>query len=130
VAPQPRHASEPHRHPGLAWLPEGLGMSIAPSLADFLEHEVYPRLTPGDVYTDPVHQWKHQSARKWQGACPWHPSKSGTSFVVSLDSLLWWCQGCAIGGSPLQYLWKRRGGTGITPRGADFVTLVPDFSVA
>src|SRR5262249_2955797 len=54
--------------------------------------------------------------------------KSGTSFVVSLDSLKWWCQGCGIGGTPLQYLWKQSGGTGITPRGRDFVTLVRELA--
>jgi putative DNA primase/helicase len=102
--------------------------SPRPSLADFLEHEVYPRLTPEAIYTDPAHQWKHQSARKWQGGCPWHQSQSGTSFVVSLDSLLWWCQGCGIGGGPLQYLWKQRQGTGITPRGQDFIALVRELA--
>ena len=103
-------------------------MSTFPSLADFLDHEIYPRLAPEDIYTDPAHQWKHQSPRKWQGGCPWHDSKSGTSFVVSLDSLLWWCQGCGVGGTPLQYLWRLRGGTGTTPRGADFVALVRELA--
>jgi DNA primase catalytic core len=107
----------------------GVTMSTFPSLADFLEHEVYPRLAPEDIYIDPAHQWKHQSPRKWQGGCPWHQSKSGTSFVVSRDSLLWWCQGCGIGGTPLQYLWKRRGGAEITPRGADFVAMVQELAV-
>src|SRR5262249_2995307 len=64
--------------------------STGVSLGDFLEHEVYPHLTPEAIYTDLAHQWKHQSTRKWQGGCPWHQSKSGTSFVVSPDSLLWW----------------------------------------
>lgn len=105
--------------------PAGAG----PSFGEFLEHEVYPRLTPGDIYTDPAHQWKHQSAWKWQGSCPWHDSKSGTSFVVTLDSLLWWCQGCGIGGTPLQYRWKRRGGAGITPHGADFVAMVRELAM-
>lgn len=103
-------------------------MSMFPSLGDFLEHEVYPRLTPGAIYDDPAHQWKHQSARKWQGGCPWHQSKSGTSFVVSLDSLLWWCQGCGNGGTPVHYLWRLRSGTGRTPRGADFVALVRELA--
>lgn len=103
--------------------------SAGPSLGEFLEHEVYPRLTPEAIYTDPAHQWKHQSARKWQGGCPWHDSESGTSFVVTLDSLLWWCQGCGIGGTPLQYLWKQHGGAGITPRGADFVAMVRELAM-
>ena len=103
--------------------------SAVPSLADFLEYEVYPRLAPEDIYTDPAHQWKHQSTRKWQGSCRWHESKSGTSFVVTLASLLWWCQGCSIGGTPLQYLWKQRGGAGTTPRGADFVAMVRELAM-
>ena len=103
-------------------------MATSPSLTDFLEHEVYPSLTPGDIYADPAHRWQHQSTQKWQGGCPWHQSKSGTSFVVSLHSLQWWCQGCGIGGGPVQYLWRLRGGTGITPRGRDFVTLVRELA--
>jgi putative DNA primase/helicase len=99
-----------------------------PSLGEFLEHEVYPRLTPGHIYTAPAHQWKHQSIRKWQGGCPWHQSKSGTSFVVSVDSLKWWCQGCGIGGGPVQYLWHLRKGAGTTPRGADFIAIVQELA--
>jgi len=103
-------------------------MSTSHTLGDFLAHEVYPRLTPEAIYTDPAHHWKHLSPRKWQGGCPWHDSKSGTSFVVTLDSLLWWCQGCGIGGGPLQYLWRLHGGIGTTPRGADFVALVRELA--
>src|SRR5262249_10607088 len=60
---------------------------------------------------------------KWRGGCPWHKSDSGTSFVVSIDSLLWYCAGCNVGGAPLQYLWKLQGGGGVTPRGEDLWAL-------
>src|SRR5215510_4088783 len=103
-------------------------MNTSPSLVDFLEYEVYPRLAPDVIYTAPAHQWKHKSTRKWQGGCPWHPSKSGTSFVVTCDSLKWYCAGCHMGGMPLQYLWKLRRGAGITPRGADFVAMVRELA--
>jgi hypothetical protein len=116
------------RDTAVAQFQEGIKMSTLPSLADFLEHDIYPRLQVEAIYTDPVHQWRHKSARKWQGACPWHQSKSGTSFVVTIESLLWWCQGCGSGGGPLQYLWKQRKGAGLTPRGQDFVALVRELA--
>jgi hypothetical protein len=46
-------------------------------LRDLLEHEIYPRLQPEDIYTAPEHQWKHQSTRKWQGGCPGTRAKAG-----------------------------------------------------
>ena len=99
------------------------------SLSDFLEHEVYPRLIPEMIYTDPAHRWgNQQSTQKWRGGCPWHDSASGTSFVISLDTLLWWCEGCKIGGTPVQYLWKLHGGGGMIPWGRDFVAIVSPCS--
>jgi putative DNA primase/helicase len=100
----------------------------ASSLTDFLAHEVYSRLTVEAIYTDQVHQWKYRSAHKRQGSCPWHQSQSGTSFVVTLATLLWWCAGCGIGGGPVQYLWRLRGGAGNTPRGQDFIALVRELA--
>jgi DNA primase len=91
-----------------------------PELGRFLREEVYPRLTAEAVYTDPAHAW-HKSGSKWRGGCPWHDSKSGTAFVVSTDSLLWFCAGCNVGGGPLEYRWRLGGGQGPPPRGAQFV---------
>jgi putative DNA primase/helicase len=94
----------------------------ARQLGDFLREEVYPRLTPDQVFTHDAHQW-HKSNGKWQGGCPWHKSKSGTSFYVETDSLLWRCPACQIGGGPVEYLHRLGGGNG-SPRGKGFVDLV------
>ena len=98
----------------------------APSLVDLLRCEILPRLSADQVYTDPSHNWT-RSIGKWRGACPWHASKSGGSFNVSLDNLLWYCAGCGFGGDPVQYIWRLRGGIG-SVRGQDFVDIVRELA--
>jgi DNA primase len=92
------------------------------SLGEFYDQELRPRLTAEAVYTHPAHCW-HKSGDRWRGGCPWHPSESGTSFVVTPGSLMWWCAGCCFGGGPVQYLHRLAGGDG-RPRGRDFVDIV------
>jgi DNA primase len=46
--------------------------------------------------------------------------------VVTLANMLWFCAGCNVGGSPLQYLHRLRGGNG-SPRGQDFVNLLREL---
>lgn len=71
--------------------------------ADF--SEVKRRLRPGDVFTDPSHDWKTQGDSKWVGSCPWHDSDSGTCFKVYEPSeLKWKCHSCGRGGDPLNYV--------------------------
>jgi DNA primase len=93
---------------------------VLPDLGTFLQEEVYPRLSAEEVYTHEVHAW-HKSADRWRGSCPWHDSESGTAFVVSLGSLLWWCAACQRGGGPLQYRWWLKTRLGQPLRGADFI---------
>lgn len=98
------------------------------SLGDFLDHEVVPQLSVEAVFTDPVHAWREKGARAWKGSCPWHASKTGSSFTVDPKSLRWWCAGGCGGGGPIQYLWRKRGGAGTTPTGKDFVDLVRELA--
>lgn len=91
-------------------------------LSKFLEEQVLPRLSAEHIFTDTAHRF-HKSADKWRGACPWHKSQSGTSFTVTPSSKLWWCQGCHVGGGPVQYLWLLEGNTG-SPRGLDYVRII------
>jgi DNA primase catalytic core len=81
-----------------------------------------PKLTAEEIFTDPSHQFT-KSGNKWRGSCPWHKSKSGSSFTVTVDSKQWWCQGCGFGGGPVQYRYRLAGGDG-SPRGKEFVDTV------
>jgi putative DNA primase/helicase len=91
-------------------------------LGTLLHQEVYPRLNVGDVFKHKDHDF-HGNASKVRGGCPWHESESGTSFNVSLPSLLWYCGGCDVGGTPVDYLHKLQHGVRSRPRGADFVAV-------
>lgn len=96
------------------------------TLSEFLQEEILPRLAADDIFDHPAHHFQKANG-KWRGGCPWHQSKSGTSFVVNPVTNQWWCAGCSTGGGPVQYLWKRKGGTG-TPRGPDFVQVCRELA--
>src|SRR5437763_15523396 len=103
--------------------------TAGPDLGQILEHEVHPKLTAEQVFTHPAHAWHMQSAYKWQGACPRHESKSGSSFSVDPESLLWNCAGCGVGGGPIQYLRfiRNHALTDLSPTGPDFVEAVKEL---
>jgi hypothetical protein len=107
--------------------PRSSPASRAYSLGEYLDQEVLPRLKPEQLYEQYEHHWQ-KAGDRWRGCCPWHASESGTSFVVTLANMLWFCAGCNIGGGPLQYLHRLRGGNGL-PRGEDFVNLVRELCV-
>ena len=98
-----------------------------PDLGEYLRQEVYPRLSAKQVFTHQAHEFR-ESGDKWRGNCPWHESKSGTSFSVKPSSLLWNCAGGCGGGGPIQYLYRLNGGRG-SPHGRDFVELVRQLCV-
>ena len=102
--------------------------SAVPRPGEFLESEVLPKLSVDEVFDDSAHKWVERGGKTWKGGCPWHESKTGSSFVVDVDSLRWWCAGCQTGGGPIQYLWKKKGGSGMTPHGLDFVELVRELA--
>jgi putative DNA primase/helicase len=96
------------------------------NLGEFLEREVYPRLSADQVYGDAAHNWQ-KGPEKWRGDCFWHKSKSKTALNVTVPTLTWFCPGCGFGGGPVQYLHRRKGGKG-SPRGADFIAIVRELA--
>ena len=83
------------------------------------------KLRPKDIYTDKAHNFK-ASGDRLRGGCPWHNSKSGTSFVVTQSTMEWYCAGCSFGGGPAQYLHRLRGGNG-NPRAGEFIDLAKEI---
>jgi DNA primase catalytic core len=84
--------------------------------------EVLSKLQPEQVYEGHFsHEWKKTKSR-WRGQCPWHASKSGTSFYVRPNDLAWQCPSCSVGGNPLQYIHQINGGAG-SPKGEDFIKI-------
>jgi hypothetical protein len=79
------------------------------------------KLLPQAIYTHGAHKFR-ESGDRLRGGCPWHQSKSGTAFVVTMSTKQWYCSGCHFGGGPIQYLHRLQGGDG-APRGQEFIDL-------
>jgi DNA primase catalytic core len=89
--------------------------------------EVLSRLCVEDIYTDQSHQFK-QSGDRYRGGCPFHQSKSRTSFVVNSKSKLFWCAGCCQGGSAIDYIHSLKVGHWSKVRGIDFIKALKDLA--
>ena len=96
-------------------------------IREFLENEVYPRLTAEHIYNHTSHDWKSTGDSSLRGGCPFHDSKSGTSFVVDSNNLLWFCHCCKFGGGPIEYLARLRGQESKV-RGGEFVKLARELA--
>jgi DNA primase catalytic core len=79
------------------------------------------------IYNHPAHNFK-QSGDRLRGGCPHHDSKSGSSFVVTISSKLFWCEGCQFGGSPVEYRASVRAGRWIKARSKDFIEAVRELA--
>ncbi|MEP0911775.1 CHC2 zinc finger domain-containing protein [Leptolyngbya sp. GB1-A1] len=109
-----------------------IGSFDSGSLSDFLSQQLYSRLSPIQIYNWTGHDWQtNRSGGKMRGCCPWHDSQSGTAFHVEPNGKnsewLWHCPQCDIGGSPIQYRHRMKGGDG-DPRGRQFVELVKELA--
>lgn len=85
------------------------------------------RLDAEQIYNHPSHNFT-SSGDKLRGACPFHESKSGTSFVVTKSNKLFYCAGCQFGGSPVDYFYSLKVGSWQKPRGKDFVDVVRELA--
>ncbi|MBD2124869.1 AAA family ATPase [Microcoleus sp. ZQ-A2] len=84
-------------------------------------------LSAEQIYTHSAHNFK-QSGDRLRGGCPFHQSKSGSSFVVTISSKLFWCAGCGFGGSPADYRASLNAGRWVKARGRDFVDAVKELA--
>jgi len=99
------------------------------NLIELLHHDIYPRLSPEQIYRWSGHEWASKTVDKMRGACPWHESQSGAAFYVDRKNgtWLWRCPSCDIGGSPVEYRYRMSGGKG-SPQGKDFVVVVKELA--
>lgn len=99
------------------------------NLIELLHHDIYPRLTPEQIYSWSGHEWASKNNDKMRGACPWHESQSGAAFYVDRKNgtWLWRCPSCDVGGSPVEYRHRLNGGKG-SPQGKDFVAVVKELA--
>jgi putative DNA primase/helicase len=89
----------------------------------FIDETLLPSLSIEVAYSWPGHNFTAAGDRL-RGSCPFHQSKTGSSFVVTPSNGLWWCQGCTRGGDVILYRHLLSGGNGAGPRGSVFVDLV------
>jgi len=84
-------------------------------------------LSAEQIYNHPAHDFK-QSGDRLRGGCPLHQSNSGSSFVVTISSKLFWCEGCQFGGGPADYRASLKAGRWVKARGKDFVETVRELA--
>ncbi|NEP42445.1 MAG: hypothetical protein F6K35_25785 [Okeania sp. SIO2H7] len=99
------------------------------TLAELLEFEILPRLSPEQIYNHPDRDW-HYVGNRMEGAPIWRESSSKRSLHVNLTDCTWYDFGLEVGGGPVQYRWATNFGgvPGSTPKGADFVEVVRELA--
>jgi Bifunctional DNA primase/polymerase, N-terminal len=105
------------------------GLSASTNLNDFLLFDVYPRLSPNQIFNWTGHNFK-QVGKTLKGYPPWRQSASGTSFHAWQDKdgqWAWQDKQTGEGGGAIAYRHKLSGGNG-KPRGKDFVAIVRELA--
>lgn len=104
------------------------GLGASTDLADFLYNDIYPRLSPEQIFSWSGHNFK-QYGKTLKGNPPWRQSASGTSFHVWWDGKEWAWQDkqTGEGGGAVNYRHKLNNGTG-KPRGKDFVEILKQLA--
>jgi putative DNA primase/helicase len=103
-------------------LPKNAGDALSPCLEDAILG-----LSAEQIYNHPAHNFKLNGDRL-RGGCPLHQSNSGSSFVVTISSKLFWCAGCQFGGGPADYRASIKAGRWVKARGKDFVETVRELA--
>lgn len=94
-------------------------------LVEILERDVYPRLSPQQIYDWPGHGFK-QSGDRLRGNPPWGDSKSGSSFAVFAD-LGFLDAHNSESGDPIKYRYSLRVGGYGYPKGRDWIDTVKEL---
>lgn len=95
-------------------------------LVEILEREVYPRLSPEQVYNWAGHNFK-RSGNRLRGNPPWGQSKSGTSFTAFDDLGFLDSHNGNESGDPIKYLYSLKTGGYAYPKGKDWLETVKEL---
>lgn len=95
-------------------------------LVEMLEREVYPRLTPQQIYSWPGHKFQVSHSRM-RGYPPFRESKSGTSFTVFNDLGFLDAGEGGETGDPIKYLYSMKIGRYAYPNGKDWLDTVKEL---
>ncbi|HEY9707582.1 MAG TPA: hypothetical protein V6D48_05200, partial [Oculatellaceae cyanobacterium] len=95
-------------------------------LVEMLEREVYPRLTPQQIYSWTGHKFQVSHSRM-RGYPPFRESKSGTSFTVFNDLGFLDAGEGGETGDPIKYLYSMKVGRYAYPKGKDWIDTVREL---
>lgn len=105
------------------------GLSPSQDVSEFLLYNVYPRLSPEQIFNWSGHNFK-SFGKTLKGNPPWRTSASGTSFHVWQADNQWCWQdkqlGC--GGGAIAYRHMLNGGDG-KPRGKEFIAIAKQLTL-
>lgn len=81
----------------------------------FILNDCLPRLSWEQIYAGDVGNFQ-PAGDEVKGSCPLpgrtHPNETGTAFSVNMKDNTWYCFGCSVGGSPIQFVDRMLGGDG------------------